>query len=93
MVYSPIVAGHPLAVMYSLPTDYKYWKAYDERMLKGCDLLLILCDTGWAGSKGIQSEMKAASKLGIKAMFVRLIPGKSWKDDQICAPGAALSED
>lgn len=63
-VFSPISMSHPIAVAGGLPTDWEYWKAYDERVIRSCGRLLILAIDGWDQSTGVFEEACIAHKNG-----------------------------
>ena len=55
-VFSPIVHCHPMALRYAMPTDAKYWEAYNMAMMSRASRLLILAVDGWRESKGVAFE-------------------------------------
>ena len=62
LVFSPIVHSHPIS-KYGLPTDWEFWKKYDEEMLSFCSAFWIYTLPGWKESKGVGAEFSIASKL------------------------------
>lgn len=69
-VFSPITHSHPMAQCAELPTDWEYWKSFDERMLNICDIIHVLMMPGYDTSIGVQAEIKIARNLGKPVEFV-----------------------
>lgn len=69
MVFSPISHTHPIAMVGSLPTDFEYWKEYNFRMIKNCDVLVVLMLRGWKLSTGVTAEIKIAEKIGVPVKY------------------------
>jgi len=90
-VFSPITHGHPLAA-FGLPTDWKYWQAYDRRILEQCDELAILDIPGWPESEGVAAEVAIATGLGLPVYFVDRNGRKNFSLEPIepnpCEPAA-----
>ena len=63
MVFSPIVASHPLT-FHGLPGDWAFWEAHDRRQLELCDEVVVLMLPGWRESKGVQAEIALAEEFG-----------------------------
>lgn len=63
VVYSPIVHNHRIAMDYGLPTEWEYWRQFDEVMISRCDELCVLMIDGWDKSKGVEDEIKIAQNL------------------------------
>ena len=63
-VYSPIAHSKPIADQSQLPTDFAFWQAYDEEMIKRCDEVWVLKLEGWNRSVGIYNEVELAVKYG-----------------------------
>lgn len=70
-VYSPIAHTHPLAVKYELPSDWKFWAAFDEAMISRCDRLWVLEIDGWRESVGVTAEIEIARRIGIRVDWLR----------------------
>ena len=68
-VYSPIVHNHPMAEIYSMPTDWKFWYRQDSDMLKRADKVLVLKLQGWMTSIGVRAETALAASLGIELEY------------------------
>jgi len=69
-IYSPIVHCHEMAERHKLPKDFAFWEKYNRAMLETADGLYILQLDGWELSKGLQSEIKFATKLNIPLTFL-----------------------
>lgn len=59
-VFSPISHTHPIKEVCDLDGDFKYWQAYDERMILLCSFVAVLPLQGWLQSVGVQAEIKFA---------------------------------
>lgn len=68
-VYSPITHSHPM-VKYNLPTDWSFWKEYDELFLMKCDALLVLKLNGWETSTGVSAEIGIAKELNKEIIYL-----------------------
>ena len=60
LVYSPITHCHPIAKIYDLPKDYKYWKKVNHEFIMWADEVWILMLPGWDYSAGIKDELRFA---------------------------------
>jgi hypothetical protein len=58
--YSPIVHAHAAAKQYEMPTDFAFWRAYNEAMLASSHGLIVLTLPGWQDSKGVTAEIEFA---------------------------------
>lgn len=63
LIFSPIAHCHPIAVNYGLPTNYEFWRWYDESMIRICEQFAILRIDGWMQSKGVKNEIEYARQL------------------------------
>jgi hypothetical protein len=68
-VFSPIAHSHPIALTGALPTNWEYWKAYDETMISSCRALAVLKLNGWDESRGVREEVEIARKLGLTTYY------------------------
>lgn len=64
MVFSPIAYGHQFAVEFAAPFDWDSWARLDQRLIRACDLLVVLCIDGWDRSRGVAAEREYAESLG-----------------------------
>jgi hypothetical protein len=77
MTYSPISHSHPIsayrdaATGNSLGTDYKSWQRLAETMIDRCQLVIVLCNDGWATSEGVKAECKYAEKIGVPVYLAK----------------------
>jgi len=69
-VFSPIAYGHVMAGKYKMPTDWKYWLAFDEKLISKCDKLMVFKIKGWDKSKGVQAEIKIAKKYKLPVEYI-----------------------
>jgi hypothetical protein len=63
-VISPIVHWHSVALAHQLPTDFEFWKLYNEELIKRCDAVFLLAIPGWEDSVGVAIELQFATKYG-----------------------------
>lgn len=66
LVFSPITHGHSINQMCGTPTDYEYWREFNESMIDWCDTLVIVAIDGWDGSEGVGREYWYAMDNGKK---------------------------
>ena len=69
-VYSPIVHCHVMANMHNLPTDFEFWKGYNEHMIGCSESLYVFCLDGWDFSKGVAGEMAFAKERELPIVFL-----------------------
>lgn len=69
-IFSPIAHTHPIAQHGQLPTDWKFWRDYDEAMICAADRLWILTLPGWRESKGVSGEILIALREQLPIAFV-----------------------
>ena len=72
-VFSPISHGHGICEM-GVSVEYETWQKVDERLLRACDLIVVLKLEGWESSRGISEELKAGTRLGLGTLFME--PGE-----------------
>lgn len=70
VVYSPIVATHPVAVKHKLPLGSEYWLQFDEIILNKCDEIIVLTLDGWKESPGVQREIEIMQQLGKEVTYL-----------------------
>jgi len=68
--YSPITYFHQIALTYSLPKDWDYWKMMDLPLLAKASAMHVLCLDGFAASKGVEAEVEFAATIGILPEYV-----------------------
>lgn len=56
LVFSPITHGHPINQMCGTPTNYEYWREFNNSMIWWCDALWLLMLDGWESSEGMKRE-------------------------------------
>jgi hypothetical protein len=61
--FCPIAACHVIAKRYGLPTDYIYWKGFNESFLQPSAGIIIANMGNWRNSKGIAYEIERALAL------------------------------
>lgn len=64
--YSPIVHCHYIALDEALPTDFEYWKRYNDTMQAASAATYILGLDGWLQSKGVRHEINRSRELGLQ---------------------------
>lgn len=65
LIYSPIAHTHPIAIRGGLPTDWEFWRDYDEAIISRCTELWVLTLDGWDTSRGVSAELQIADALGL----------------------------
>ena len=60
LVFSPIAYGHPLAEMFSLPTDALAWESFNAEICSRCSAMWLLQLEGWKESRGVEVELNTA---------------------------------
>jgi len=78
-VYSPIAAWHHVATTHKLPTDYTYWRKFDELMISRSNRVLVLTLNGWEQSKGVQAEIAFATSQGIPTFYITYEQGMNYE--------------
>jgi len=73
-VFTPIIQTHPIYEKFINELDNKFeqWQKYDETMLKNAEGFIILKMDGWKESKGVYSEYRLASAIGLPMLTVDL---------------------
>lgn len=69
-VYSPIAHTHPIAIKGDLPKDWKFWEAFDRKMIRACEAVWVVMMDGWRESKGVAAEIKIAEELGLPVKYL-----------------------
>lgn len=77
-IYSPIVLCHNTALKYALPTDAKYWEAYNNNTIRRCDEMWVFMIDGWEQSIGVTAEIEFAKLISIPIYYIT--PDWSVKD-------------
>jgi hypothetical protein len=70
LIFSPIAHSHCIALAGKLPTDYRFWRRYDEAMLRAAGELWVLMLPGWHVSTGVAEETAYATGLGKPVRYV-----------------------
>jgi nucleoside 2-deoxyribosyltransferase len=65
MTYSPIAACHYFTAEGHNEGTWEWWARYDQRMIRACDLLIVLTIEGWERSRGVAAEREYAESLGM----------------------------
>lgn len=68
-VFSPISHTHPIGCACDMPTDWEFWRKFDEVMLRKCDVLVVLKLKGCEHSIGVKGEIEIAKSLGMPIFF------------------------
>lgn len=69
--FSPIVHCHPMAVVWSMPKEFEFWKSYDETMIRRANAVRVLALPGWSNSVGIKHEVEFARSLGLHVLLIK----------------------
>lgn len=72
IVYSPITASHPIAVMCNLPGEWEYWEKFDRAFISWADEVWVLCLEKWQESRGVQAEITIAKEMKKKIQFITM---------------------
>lgn len=70
-VFSPIVYGHPFALLGLAGIAHTDWISFNERMMLASSELRVLYMPGWQQSKGIKHEVDFANRHGIPVTGVQ----------------------
>lgn len=65
IAFSPIVYAHEMAQEHSLPTDYEYWKRFNDHMMRNSVAVCLLCLEGWEESRGVTYELDFAKQINL----------------------------
>lgn len=64
-VFSPIVHGHPIAIIGKIdPRDLTIWLPFNTLMVKAADVLIVAHLPGWDASTGVAEEIEAFGASG-----------------------------
>jgi hypothetical protein len=74
-VFSPIAHCHDIARYCTLPTNYEFWENYCLRMMDVASAMVVLQLDGWDLSRGLTSEIRYATHLGIPISYERMPHG------------------
>lgn len=69
-VYSPIAHTHPIAKVATLPTDWEFWRGFDEAVISRATELWVLTLDGWDESRGVRAEIEIARRYGVAIRMV-----------------------
>ena len=69
-VFSPISHCHDMAKQNDLPTDFEYWRGFNEAFLSVCSDLCVLKLPGWKESEGVTWEIAFAKSIGIPVSYI-----------------------
>lgn len=68
-VFSPITNTHTMAELEEMPTDWPFWRSYDNAFLSCCNTLIVLKLDGWEHSVGLKAEIAIAKNLGLDIIY------------------------
>lgn len=73
LAISPILHTHAVALSYHNVEDrvFQKYQRLDEEIISRCDVIYVLCIEGWIASKGINSEIAYAKKIGKEIRYFR----------------------
>jgi hypothetical protein len=69
-IVSPIAHWHPIAVMYGLPTDAKFWWNLDRDYIDSAREVWVYTIDGWRTSEGVKMETEYAENEGYTLSLV-----------------------
>jgi hypothetical protein len=61
---------HQVAFFHELPTDFVFWRSYNEHMLQRSTAVHVLKLEGWEDSVGIKNEIDFATGLCIPVTYI-----------------------
>jgi hypothetical protein len=68
--YSPIVLGHPVAVIGKLPLDdHDFWVWYDAPLRDNASALLVVTIPGWDTSAGVAGEIADFQRRNLPVVY------------------------
>ena len=70
LVFSPISHSHPIALAGGLPTDYEFWRCWNNEFIRWCDVLAVAELDGWKFSTGVNAEMQITTKLSKPIIYL-----------------------
>ena len=70
LVFSPISHSHPIALDGNLPTDYEFWRCWNNEFIRWCDVLVVAEMDGWKFSTGVNAEMQITTKLSKPIIYL-----------------------
>lgn len=81
-VYSPIAHYHPVANLYTLPTDFKFWQQHNRHMIALAEELWVLALPDWELSVGVAAELDYAAEINkpLKAVSAYDYQRRPWAD-------------
>lgn len=56
LLFCPIAHTHPME-RYGLPSEWAFWRRFDQPFIDKCDELWVLMLPGWSRSTGVQYEI------------------------------------
>lgn len=68
-VFSPIAHSHPIAIHGETENTFDFWMTWDMPFLHLCSGVVVMTIPGWRESRGVQTEIALATKLGKSVTF------------------------
>lgn len=68
--FSPIVYGHQFFVAGQAEVDFRFWRPFNDYMLKTASCIHVLMIDGWDKSAGISHELEMNQSLNLPVLFV-----------------------
>lgn len=66
----PIASTYHKAQRFQLPHEYSFWTTHCRKMVSVSDGVIVLMLEGWETSTGVQDEIKIASDLGKRVIYI-----------------------
>jgi hypothetical protein len=73
-VYTPIVHGHPQALVAKLPTDHHFWWSMNLPFMQASCGALVVELEGWRESDGINAEIEWYAQQGKRVLYLPCPP-------------------
>lgn len=68
--FSPIVYGHQFFVAGHAEQDFRFWRPFNDVMLRSASVVHVLMLEGWDNSSGIMHELEVSQSLNLPVHFV-----------------------
>lgn len=71
-IFGPITESHAYDEFGVEQSGWEFWREHDLLMIDKCDELWVATMKGWMQSKGVQSEIEYAKKLGKPIHYINI---------------------
>jgi hypothetical protein len=69
-IIEPIASTYHKAQRFQLPHDYSFWINHCRKFVEISDSVIVLMLDDWENSVGVQDEIKIATELGKKVVYI-----------------------